>query len=72
MRWFWRKDPEPLPPRANGAKARAALAQSAEDLRAARGQWQAVLSVVADIRAIRRENHFAEKVAETMRRRGDL
>lgn len=74
MRWHRGRGQEEAPPVRPSAtdEAVAAREESQADLQKALGGWQAVRDVVAELRAIRAENHFAQRVAETMRRRTDL
>lgn len=77
MRWPWSKPapkPEPRAPSDTGAPqdAKKARQEAKQGLEEARGQWKTVLELAQSMRQIRNENHFAEKVAETMRRRGDV
>jgi hypothetical protein len=74
VRWTWRRpakaESSDGADRADEAKrARHAAERNLQD---AKAQWGAVRSVTETLRRLRVENHFAEKVAETMRRRGDV
>jgi hypothetical protein len=75
VRWFGHKpaDPvRPIPGHARPEEAREARRESEASLQDARDRWRDVLSIAAQLRRVREVNHFAETVAETMRRRADL
>lgn len=75
MRWIGRRRAEPdrgAPGEARPAEARAARREAEAGLRNARGRWRDVLAIAAQLREVREVNHFAETLAETMRRRGDV
>jgi hypothetical protein len=72
--WWQKKQPaadvEDPPPGA--VEARKARTAAESGLREAREQWPLVRGVASAMRRLRAENHFAELIAETMRRRGDV
>lgn len=76
MRWRWRaaRDTDHAEPHHQGRpdEARTARREAERSLAAAEAQWGPVRQVAAALKAVREENHFAETVAETMRRRGDV
>lgn len=75
MRWRWRTDrdeDQAEPHQGRPDEARTARREAERSLAAAEAQWGPVRQVAAALKAVREQNHFAETVAETMRRRGDV
>lgn len=74
MRWPWQpaSDAPQEDPDARPEEARQARIEAEADLQTARDQWHGVMALAGALRHLREANHFAEKVAETMRRRTDV
>jgi hypothetical protein len=74
MRWWRRETPVREPSEDSqfrADEARMARQEAEAFLYQAKRQQSTVSAIAAALRRLRQENHFAEKVAETMRRRGD-